>query len=137
MMSLDYLLDGLDVSMGRLAMVVHPGSVAYGQTDETAIHYGVRGAAGLEIEEGDTVSLSARTLVVVPPKRRTRVVVQNGMRQGDDVVVACLNSPNSGNEPLGVRGALRSRRRAVADRIPQGATTGAGRGAARAHGLCP
>jgi AraC family transcriptional activator of mtrCDE len=91
MMTLDYLLDGLDVRMGRLAIhVVHPdGSVAYGQTGEPAIHYGLRGAARLEIEEGDTVSLSARTVIVVPPRRRTRVVIQSGMRQGD-VVLACL-----------------------------------------------
>jgi AraC-like DNA-binding protein len=62
MMALDYLLDGLDVRMGLLAIhVVRPdGSVAYGQTGEPAIHYGLRGAARLEIEEGDTVSLSAR-----------------------------------------------------------------------------
>jgi AraC family transcriptional activator of mtrCDE len=91
MMTLDYLLDGLDVRMGRLAIhAVHPdGSVAYGQTGEPAIHYGLRGAARLEIEEGDTVSLSARTVIVVPQRRRTRVVIQSGMRQGD-VVVACM-----------------------------------------------
>src|SRR2546423_15368965 len=91
MMTLDYLLDGLDVRMGRLAIhVVHPdGSVAYGQTDEPAIHYGLRGAARLEIEEDDTVSLSARTVIVVPPRRHTRVVIQSGMRQGD-LLGACL-----------------------------------------------
>lgn len=90
MMTLDYLLDGLDVRMGRLAIhVVRPdGSVAYGQIDEPAIHYGLRGAARLEIEEGGTVSLSARTVIVAPPRRRTRVVIQSGMRPDD--VVACL-----------------------------------------------
>jgi AraC-like DNA-binding protein len=98
MMTLDLLLDGLDVTMGRFAIpVVHSRSVACGRTDEPAIYYGLRGAARLEIEEDDTVPartvivvpVSARTVIVVPPQRRTRVVLQSGMRLGDDVVV-CL-----------------------------------------------
>jgi AraC-like DNA-binding protein len=98
MMTLDLLLDGLDVTMGRFALpVVHSRSVAYGKTDEPTIYYGLGGAARLEIEEDATVSprtvivvtVSARTVVVVPPHWRTRVVLQSGRRQGDDVV-ACL-----------------------------------------------
>jgi AraC-like DNA-binding protein len=90
MITLEQLLDGLEVSMGPLA--THPlrgdGTVDYGQMDGPAIHYALRGSARLEIAEGVTVSVSARTVILAPPGRRTRIAINGGRRT--DVVIACI-----------------------------------------------
>ena len=91
MISLEHVLEGLDVRMGRVTIHVVRRDIAgaYGQSDEATIHYGVRGVARLETPEGVSVRVSPHSVIVTAPRRRTRVVLRPGMRRGD-VVVACL-----------------------------------------------
>ena len=87
-MTLEQLLDGLDVTAGPLAVhtLCRDGAVDGGQIDGPTMHYVVRGAGRLEIAEGESVSISARTVIVVPPGRRTRIIIPAGAC----VVVACV-----------------------------------------------
>jgi hypothetical protein len=91
MMTLEQLLDGLDLAVGPLAIrtLRRDGVVDDGQIDGPTMHYVVRGAGRLEIAEGESVGVSARTVIVVPPRRRTRIVIHaRACRAG--VVVACV-----------------------------------------------
>ncbi len=90
MISLEQLLDGLEVAVEPLAThaIRRDGSIDCGQMDGPAIHYALRGSGRLEIADGETVGVSARTVIVVPPGRRARIVTQDGRRS--DVRGACV-----------------------------------------------
>src|SRR5882672_610641 len=88
MITLEQLLDGLEVSMAPLAThaLRGDGTVDYGQMDGPAIHYALRGSARLEIAEGVTVSVTARTVILAPPGRRIRIAINNGGRRPEVVI---------------------------------------------------
>lgn len=90
-MTLQQLFDGLDVTAGPLAVhtLCRDGAVDGGQIDGPTMHYVVRGAGRLEIAEGESVGISARTVIVVPPRRRTRIIIPAGACR-IDVVIACV-----------------------------------------------
>jgi len=93
MITLEQLLDGLDVAVEPLAIhaIRHDGSVDCAQLGGPVIHYALRGAGRLEIADGETVGVSPRTVIVVPPGRRARIVTPIGPRRTSaDVVVACV-----------------------------------------------
>jgi AraC-like DNA-binding protein len=91
MISLEQLLDGLEVAVEPLAThaIRRDGSIDCGQMDGPAIHYALRGSGRLEMADGATVGVSARTVIVVPPGGRARIVTQDGARRSD-VRVACF-----------------------------------------------
>jgi AraC-like DNA-binding protein len=91
MISLEQLLDGLEVAVEPLAThaIRRDGSIDCGQMDGPAIHYALRGSGRLEIADGETVGVSARTVIVVPPGHHARIVTQDGGRRSD-VRVACV-----------------------------------------------
>jgi len=91
MISLEQLLDGLDVAVEPMAIraICLDGSLELGQIDGPAIHYALRGSGRLEIADGEIVGVSARTVIVAPPGRGARLVTDNGARR-TDVVVACV-----------------------------------------------
>jgi len=90
MITLEQLLDGLDVTMGPLAIhaLRRDGAVDEGQIDGPVVHYGLRGSGQLELAEGETVGVAARTVIVAPPRRRARIVIGNSARRSDVVVAS-------------------------------------------------
>jgi len=82
MITLEQLLDGLDVTMGPVAIhaLRREGAIEHAAGDGPALHYGLRGVGWLELAEGERVAVAARTIIVTPPARRTRIVVANGAR---------------------------------------------------------
>src|SRR5437868_14837896 len=83
MISLEELLDGLDVAVEPLAThaIRRDGSIDCGQMDGPAIHYALRGSGRLEIAAGETVGVSARTVIAVPPGHRARSVTPEAGRR--------------------------------------------------------
>jgi AraC-like DNA-binding protein len=107
MISLEHLLEGLDVRIGRVTIQVvrRDVSSAYGHSDEPTIHYGVRGIGRLETPDGVSVRVSPLSVIVTPPRQRTRVVLRRGMR--GEVVVACLRIQATYHGSLGLFDHLR------------------------------
>ena len=55
------------------------------------MHYALRGSGLLKLADGESVGVSARTVIVVPPGRQAQIVTKDGARRAaTDVVVACL-----------------------------------------------
>ena len=89
MISLEQLLDGLSITMGPVAVhALHNGALDTGQTDQPALHYALRGAGWLEVADSKTVSVTTRTVMVVPPGRRARIVVPNGVHDTEAVIAS-------------------------------------------------
>ena len=89
MITLEQLLDGLDVTMGPVAVhALREGAVEHAAREGPALHYGLRGAGWFELAESERVGVAARTVIVAPPGRRTRIGVANGGRHGDLAVAS-------------------------------------------------
>lgn len=91
MITLEQLLGGLHLTMGPVAIhtLRRDSAIERAEADRPALHYAVRGAGRLELAEGESVDLGARTVIVAPPGRRARIVVADGPHR-NDVVVACV-----------------------------------------------
>jgi AraC-like DNA-binding protein len=89
MLSLEQLLDGLSLAIGPVAVHrMQNGALDAGYTDQPALHYILRGAAWLDLAESKTVAVATRTVIVVPPRRRARIVVPNGAHGAQAVLVS-------------------------------------------------
>src|SRR6059058_1171033 len=93
MISLEQLLDGLEVSVEPLAIqaVRHNHALDCGRIVGPTMHYALRGSGLLKLADGESVGVSARTVIVVPPGRQAQIVTKDGARRtATEVVVACL-----------------------------------------------
>jgi AraC family transcriptional regulator, activator of mtrCDE len=89
MITLEQLLDGLDVAIGPVAIhaLRRDGVQEDVQTHWPALHYGLRGSGRLEVAERGSVRVAARTIIVAPPGR-ARLVIANGAPHNDVVVAS-------------------------------------------------
>ena len=93
MISLEQLLDGLEVSVEPLAIqaVRRNHALDCGRIVGPTMHYALRGSGLLKLADGESVGVSARTVIVVPPGRQVQIVMKDGARRtATEVVVACL-----------------------------------------------
>ena len=93
MITLEQLLDGLEVSVEPLAIqaVRRNHALDCGRIGGPTMHYALRGSGLLKLADGESVGVSARTVIVVPPGRQAQIVTKDGARRpATEVVVACL-----------------------------------------------
>jgi AraC-like DNA-binding protein len=90
MVTLEQLLDGLDVAIGPVDThaLRRDGALENLQTDRPVLYYGLRGEGRLEVAECGSVGVAARTMIVMPAGWRARILVANNGQQGDAVIAS-------------------------------------------------
>ena len=85
MISLEQLLDGLEVSVEPLAIqaVRRNHALDCGRIGGPTMHYALRGSGLLKFADGESVGVSARTVIVVPPGRQAQIVTEEDSRGVD------------------------------------------------------
>jgi AraC family transcriptional activator of mtrCDE len=89
MVTLDQLLDGLNVAMGPVVIrALRDGALENGRNDRPTLHYGLRGTARLELAECESIAVTARTVILTPPGCRGRIIVTQGAHVSQMVVAS-------------------------------------------------
>jgi AraC-like DNA-binding protein len=75
MLSLEKLLDGLDIDVEPFALceVRGSGRLDMGCRDEATLHYALAGTGRLKIANGETISVVPGTVLIVPPRLSHRL----------------------------------------------------------------
>src|SRR5207244_6121355 len=105
MISLEQLLDGLEVSVEPLAIqaVRRNHALDCGRIGGPTMHYALRGSGLLKLADGERVGVSARTVIVVPPGRQVQIAMKDGARRtATEVVVGCLGLRATSQSAVGV-----------------------------------
>lgn len=94
MISLERLLDGLEVAVEPFSMhgIRRNCSRDCGRSHGPTIHYAVSGSGVPELAASEAVRSSTRSVIVLPPRRRARMMPERrGREAGDpDIVIACV-----------------------------------------------